>query len=233
MKLLICLLFCSNLVMAQSLGFAKDSAFVKLIDNLPKKPPFDTAYSYSFEIKHKYLYLISSKDVYEVFGWKESSLKLRDFDFANYHILGKEICNQCEMYCNHDEGQKDCHLNVCNREWICLMKKKKKAFKEISSQEKLPLNDKQNTVMKYRYNDTVLVSNTGMASWLTHSGGDCHATFKFGVLQDNYYPAIILKEWNYNGGCRAAGFWEFAINFPMPYGDFQTSKNVIFMKRNE
>ena len=214
MKLLICLLFCSNLVMAQSLGFAKDSAFVKLIDNLPKKPPFDTAYSYSFEIKHKYLYLISSKDVYD-------------------HILSKEICNQCEMYCNHDEGQRDCHRNVCNREWIWLMRDNKKAFKEISSQEKLPLNDKQNTVMKYRYNDTVLVSNTGMASWLTHSGGDCHATFKFGVLQDNYYPAIILKEWNYNGGCRAAGFWEFAINFPMPYGDFQTSKNVIFMKRNE
>ena len=65
MKLLICLLFFSNLVMAQSLGFAKDSAFVKLIDDLPAKHPFDTSKSYWYKIKYKYLYIISDKDLYE------------------------------------------------------------------------------------------------------------------------------------------------------------------------
>lgn len=85
--------------------------------------------------------------------------------------------------------------------------------------------------MKYRYKDTVLISNsdTGTASWITRSGGDCHATFKFGVFRDNYYQALILREWNFYGGCRAGGSWQFAINFPMPYGNFQKSKNITLM----
>lgn len=234
MKLLICLIFYSNFAMSQPFGLTKDSAFVKLIDDLPTKEPFDTAKSYWHNIKNEYLYIISDKDIYELFGYNISS-RYRDFDFTNYHILGKEICKQCELYCKHDEGQKDCHRNVCNKEWTWIMRDNKKAFIEITSQGKLPLNDEQNAVMKYRYSDTVLVSNadTGTATWLTQSGGDCHATFKFGVFHDNYYPAIILKEWNYYGGCRAGGSWEFAINFPMPSGNFQKSKNVIFMKKNE
>lgn len=234
MKLLICLLFFSNLVMAQSLGFAKDSAFVKLIDDLPAKHPFDTSKSYWYKIKYEYLYIISDKDLYEVFGYNIAT-RYRNFGFETYHILGKEICKQCELYCHHDEGQRDCHRNVCNKEWTWIMRDNKRAFTEIPSKGNLPLTSEQTELIKYKYSDTVLISNSdaGTATWITQSGGDCHATFKFGVFRDNYYQAIILKEWNYYGGCRAGGFWEFAINFPMPNGNFQTSKNVIFMKRNE
>lgn len=234
MKLLICLIFCSNLVMAQPFGFTKDSAFVKVIEDLPKKEPFDTAKKYSKPIMDTYIYIISNKEVFELFGYNIST-RYREFDFANYHILGEEICMQCEQYCKHDEGDKDCHRNACNMKWVWLMRDNKKAFTEIPSKGNLPLTSKQTELIKYKYSDTILISNSdlGIATWLTHSGGDCHASFKFGVFRDNYYPAIILKEWNYYGGCRAGGFWEFAINFLMPAGNFQKSKNVILMKKNE
>lgn len=232
MKLLICLILCSNVAMAQSFGFTKDSAFVKVIDDLPTKEPFDSVKSYGSTVKETYLFILSDKDVYEIFGWSVSS-RYRDFNFENYHILGKEICKQCEMYCKHSEGELNCHRNVCNNEWVWLMRNNIKAFTEIPSNTKLNLSEEENSVLQYRYTDTVLQSNseTGRATWLTHSGGDCHATFRFGIFRDNYFPAILLKEWNRNGGCRAGGFWKFAINFLMPVGNFQKSKKVLFVKK--
>ncbi|MEO5946409.1 MAG: hypothetical protein ABIP79_06295 [Chitinophagaceae bacterium] len=232
MKLLICLIFCSNLAMAQSFGFTKDSAFIKVIDDLPTKEPFDTSKRYNSPIKDAYLYIISDKDIYALFGYSISSI-YKDFDFKSYHILGKEICKQCEQHCNHDEGDRNCHRNSCNNEWVWLMRDNKKAFNEIPSQTKLDMTEEEAATIKYKYSDTVLLSNSDSvtATWLTHSGGDCHASFRFGIFQDNYYPAILLKEWNRYGGCRAGGFWQFAINFLMPAGNFQKSKNVILVER--
>jgi hypothetical protein len=46
---------------------------------------------------------------------------------------------------------------------------------------------------------------------------------------DNYYPVLLLKEWNYYGGCRAGGRWKFALDFTMPAGIAIQQKAVILM----
>jgi hypothetical protein len=97
----------------------------------------------------------------------------------------------------------------------------------------MPGSTKENSAaVKYHYGDTVLRSSadTGKATWITHSGGDCFATFEFGLFRDNHYPVLLLKEWNYYGGCRAGGGWQFAFEFDMPAGILHHYKNVLLMK---
>jgi hypothetical protein len=104
MRLLIACLFLSIAAPAQIAAPAEDSSFVKIID-LPRSEPFDTARPWQ-KYNLPYYYIISDKDFYDLFGY-EVTTKFREFDFANYHILGQQK----------------------NRQWIWTMRDNEIAFK--------------------------------------------------------------------------------------------------------
>ena len=53
---------------------------------------------------------------------------------------------------------------------------------------------------------------------------------QYAVFADKYYPSIVLKEWNYWGGCRAGGSKDYTISFKEPEGVLYKVKRTILMK---
>ena len=233
MRLLLILLCSVSLANAQVPFFERDSAAVKLVPGLPAKEPFDTAHVYK-KAERPFIYIISDNDLYNVFGYS-TYRQLSDFDFSKYHILGLQECKQCLRVCRHEMGRKECHRNVCSREWVWLQRENEKAFTEIPSTTLKGHADAQlHTGRDSFFTDTVIhkPTNGPMAYWYTTAGGDCHASFKFAVFTDSYYPALLLKEWNYYGGCRAGGSWNFTICFTELKGSRYYVKSILLMERD-
>lgn len=231
MRCCLILLCCVSIVNAQPPFIGKDSAAVKTIPGLSAIEPFDTAHPYK-KVNGPFVYLSSDNDLYNVFGYFIYT-QWREFDFHKYHILGIQECKQCQRVCRHDEGEKECHRNACSREWIWLQRENEKAFTEIPSitvkghvEAPLPVGRKS------FFRDTVIrkPSDSTLVNWYTNGGGDCHARFRYAVFKDRYYPVLLLKEWNYYGGCRAGGDWDFTITFKRPEEKRVTIKNTLLVE---
>ncbi|HSU28583.1 MAG TPA: hypothetical protein VLJ68_09400, partial [Chitinophagaceae bacterium] len=167
------------------------------------------------------------------FGY-DIAMKYRELKFGNFHILGQFICKQCLQYCHHDEGITACHRNACNKEWVWVMRENSKAFAG------LPLTSLPGHIFTDQslqphpfFGDTVMRAtvDTGQSKWYTTGQGDCHAHFKYKIFKDNYHPVVLLKEWNYWGGCRAGGSFDYTLSFKMPQGILYTIKNRILMEK--
>lgn len=224
MRLLFCLLLLNSVVSAQSFYFPGDSAVVSTVE-LPAKEPFDTARSY-FRVTSPYVYIISDKDLYDHFGYN-ISMKFYQFNFDDFHILGIQQCRQCLTFCNHDKGEKSCHRNACNKEWVWVKRDNKKAFTAIPSYA-LPWYDRKGLPM---YHDTIITASPDTSKWFTTGHGDCFARFEYAVVTDKYHPALILKEWNYRGGCRAGGSKPAMIVYKEPEGILYKIKRTILMEK--
>lgn len=224
MRMLFCLLLFSSTVSAQSLFFPRDSAYISSVD-LPAKQPFDTARAY-FKVKSPYIYIISDKDLYDHFGYNVL-MKFYKFDFTNFHILGTLQCIQCLIGCNHDNGRRNCHRNACMREWVWVKRDNKKAFTTIPSHN-IPWYERKDLPM---YHDTIIKTSADTSKWFTTGHGDCFASFKYAIVADKYHPALILKEWNYWGGCRAGGSKPATIVFKEPEGILHKIKRTILMEK--
>lgn len=209
--LLVFLLFCSA-ASGQPLLFAKDSAAVKLIGDLPVSEPFDSASPHR-KANTPFVYIMSDNDIYSSFGYK-LSVKYREFDFSKYHILGMPECEGCHK-------------------WIWVMRENQKTFTEVSSTT-FPghIGATIPEGRKSFFEDTVIHSVKDiLARWYTHGAGDCHARFEFTVTYDKYYPVLLLKEKNFWGGCRAGGFWDFTVSFKSSPGIQYYRKNIILMAK--
>lgn len=222
MRLLVCLLFISGAVSAQSFFAPGDSAVVSTID-LPAKQPFDTARPF-LRVEDPYIYIISEKDLYDHFGY-DVSMNFYKFNFTDYHIMGSLQCRQCLLFCNHDKGEKNCHRNACNKEWVWVKRDNKKAFTTIPSYTSTWY-ERKDVPMYY---DTILAASKDTSRWYTVGRGDCFGRYEYAIIADKYYPALILKEWNYWGGCRAAGSKPATIVFKEPEGILYKTKNTILM----
>jgi len=224
MRMLFCLLLFSSTVSAQSFYFPGDSAVVSTVD-LPAKQPFDTARAY-FKVKSPYVYIISDKDLYDYFGYNVS-MKFYKFNFADFHILGVQQCMQCLIGCNHDKGERNCHRNACMREWVWVKRDNKKAFTAVPSYI-LPWYKSNDLPM---YHDTIIVASADTSRWYTTGQGDCFAHFEYDLVTDKYHHALILKERNYWGGCRAGGSKKATIVFKEPEGILYKIKRTILMEK--
>ncbi len=225
------LFFCFVNASGQDIFFQKDSSVVKRIEGLPSMEPFDTTDAYR-KVKQRYVYIISKNDLYRIFDYN-TAMKLYGFNFADYHILGQQLCIHCYRNCNHNGVISPCHRNACDYEWIWQMRENKIAFVEIPSTTKAGHVDANlpegRTSFFY---DTLIRSGKDIinTNWYTHGHGDCFARFKYGVFHDTYYNVVLLKEWNHWGGCRAGGSKTFTISFVMPQNVVQRSKSIILMK---
>ena len=220
MRLFVCCLLLSRLSFSQPFNLIKDSAFVSYVEGLPARDA-----KLSKKEKDDYVYLGSTNDVYDYFGY-DVYLKFRDFNFTQFHIFGLQACKQCMAVCHHASGNKNCHRNACRYEWVWLKRFNEKAFTKITGQQAMPVSAGLKKIIQFNYTDTIIrkTGDTTKAIWLTHSGGDCHARFRHEIVKDNFYPVVLLKEWNYYGGCRAGGQWEFAFEFTLPGGHYQYAK---------
>lgn len=230
--MLFAFLLCCNAVSGQTVLSFKDSSVVKIMDDLPAVQPFDTAHSYN-KITQSCIYIISDNDVYRTFGYN-AGVKYREFNFTDYHIFGEQQCKQCMQYCRHEEGQTNCHRNVCIKEWVWVMRDNKKAFTEIpSTTMRGHLDADIPNGRPSFFGDTIITSkkDTTLSNWYTHGRGDCFARFKYNVFADNYHPVVLLKERNYWGGCRAGGGWTFTVSFRKPWNVVQYRKNIILMEK--
>ena len=153
-------------------------------------------------------------------------MKYYQYNFSDYHILGEQKCKQCIEHCRHDEGRTECHRNACDKEWIWVVRDNKKAFTEIPV--RTILGHDRNDVP--RYNDTIITTAPDTSKWYTTGHGDCFARFTYAVFADKYHPSIVLKEWNYWGGCRAGGSKDYTISFKEPEGVLYKVKRTILMK---
>ena len=101
------------------------------------------------------------------------------------------------------------------------MRKSKKAFTEIlvvTSPGHMATNlhaDRRSLLV-----DTLIkvTSDTTKTIWYTTGRGDCFAHFEYKLYTDKYYPVMLLKEWNYWGGCRAGDSRSYTLSFSMPAG---------------
>lgn len=208
MRLLIgCLLLCC-VSSAQITYPVKDSSIIKTID-LPVVEPLDTSRSWE-RVSSPYVYIISDKDLYDHFGY-ETTMKFREFNFADYHILGEKK----------------------NKEWVWVMRENKRAFTEIPATTSPGYADK--ALFKSHSPlliDTLVRSATSSvkSNWYTTGHGDCLARFEYKLYTDKYHPVLLLKQWNYSGGCRAGGSKSYTLSFSMPAGILYTSKNTILAK---
>lgn len=225
MRFLICSLFLCCTASAQPFLSFKDSSVIGEID-LPAKEPFDSSNTFK-KAKGPYVYISSDNDLYDLFDWS-IAVKYRDFDFTNYHILGQQVCRQCLQFCHHDEGETSCHRNRCNFEWVWQIRDNKKAFTEIPSSHLASPSEYDLSWRKEINNDTV-VTSAGKAVWYTTGRGDCLARFSYKLYTDRYYPVLLLKEWNYWGGCRAGGVRNFQLSFSMPEGVLYKIKNTVLV----
>ncbi len=230
MRWLLVLLCCLAKAGAQVPLFEKDSAAVERVSGLPGEEPFDTAHPYN-RAGENYIYILSSNDVYHLFGYSTYT-EFSRFDFSRYHITGIQVCMQCRRVCRHEEGLTTCHRNRCQQEWIWLKRENEKAFTGIPSLFKeghadVALPDGR----QYFLRDTVIPKTPGsaMMAWYINAGGDCHARYEFDVLSDRYYPVVLLKEWNYYGGCRAGGFRDFTVTFTAPENKHYFIRRTVLM----
>jgi hypothetical protein len=154
-------------------------------------------------------------------------MKFYKFNFADYHILGVLQCRQCLLVCNHNRGEDNCHRNACNKEWVWVKRDNKKAFTVIPSVT-VPWYKREDLPM---YDDTIITASKDTSKWYTTGRGDCFASFDYAIVADKYYPALILKEWNYRGGCRAGGSKPAAIAFKEPEGILYKMKRTILVEK--
>lgn len=222
MRSIFCLLLFSSTVSAQSIFFPGDSAVTATVD-LPAKEPFDTARAYS-PVQSPFVYIISNKDLYDHFGY-DISMRFYKFNFTDFHILGTLQCMQCLSVCNHHKGEKNCHRNACNEKWIWVKRDNKKAFTTIPSYT-TPSYERKGLPLYY---DTIVVASSDTSKWYTTGHGDCFARFEYALVADKYHPVLILKEWNYWGGCRAGGSKPATIVFKEPEGIQYKTKRTILM----
>ena len=225
MRILFCLLLFTTTASSQSFYFPGDSAVVSTID-LPATQPFDSSRAY-YKVKGPYVYIISDKDLYDHFGY-DISMKFHQFNFHDFHILGALLCNQCLAGCDHRNGERNCHRNACIMEWVWVKRENKKAFTAVPSI----------TVPRYQekgqpqYRDTVITATGDTASWYTTGHGDCFARYTYALIADKYHHALILKEWNHYGGCRAGGSKPVTIVFKEPEGVlFKTKRTILVQKK--
>lgn len=231
-RIALVLLFIPVCLPAQPYRPGSDSALVRNLEGLPGSEPFDTAHPWKMA-EQPYVYILSDNDLYSFFGYR-LYVRYRDFDFNSFHILGVKECRLCQG-CHHDKARKECHPETCRYNWVWKVRDNKKAFRDIPSVTVAGHIDAFfPTGRDSFYRDTVIarISDSTLTAWYTEAGGDCHATFRYSLVRDNYYPVLLLKERNYYGGCRGAGFWDFTISFTMPGGVQHYVKRTILMDRN-
>lgn len=232
MRIFLLLLFLTGTAHAQLFPPENDSAFVRYQEGLPATEPFDTAQRWE-KADGPYQYIVSSNDLYDLFGYN-SYREFSNFDFNKYHILGIKICSKCQLVCRKAGMPVGCHADRCNYKWIWMVRENDKAFTLIPS---LTLESGKEDILsnsvRRNYRDTVLAKSgeENRRIWYTSAGGDCHAKFSYALLQDKYFPVILMKEWNYYGGCRAGGSWEFMIQFSQPEKNRHYVKRTIMMDR--
>lgn len=230
MRYLILIISCfsTTITYGQSLLFANDSAYVRMID-LPDKEPFDTAHAYN-RVKESYLYIISEKDLYDLFGY-ERATSMRGFNFAEQHILGQMICTFCFLHCKHgiEKDGTNCHRNRCSYAWKWTVRDNQKAFALVPASV-LPGHN-NDLFTKNQFRDTMLINDESQARWYTSGGGDCHAKHVYELYSDKFYPNLLLKEFNHYGGCRAGGLFPFTILFTMPAGYWNKVKRTILVDK--
>ena len=211
MRLLACLLLFYLPASAQNLFPEKDSSIVKFVD-LPSTEPFDTARAYD-RVSGPYVYISSDHDIYRYFGYEIAS-KYRSINFTDYHILGKK-------------GP--------DTKWVWMMRENKKAFTEIPViVSRGHIGPGLGADHRSFFGDTVIRAKivTDTSRWHTTGHGDCFARFTYAIYADNYYPALLMREWNHWGGCRAGGSWEYTLSFLKPAGIVYMMKNTILMDGN-
>ena len=226
MRYILIFLCCWGTARAQFISIGNDKAFVRYQEGLPAAEPFDTAQRWQ-KAEGPYQYIVSRDDLYNFFGYGIYS-SFQDFDFEQYHILGIKTCKNCQSCLLHGM-EPGCHANRCQYSWVWMIRDNDKAFRLLPSLT-LPT-DQQDELAAARirqYRDTVVdvPGEKNRKLWYTNAGGDCHARFSYTLLQDKYFPTLLLKEWIYDGGCRAGGFWEFTIQFKQP------DKNRAYIKRS-
>lgn len=213
------LLACTGTASSQDKTFINDSAYVRMI-GLPE------TISRSVTLQAPYVYISSDNDLYDFFGY-DTAMKHRDFDFAHFHIFGQYVCRQCLFTCNH---QMQCHRNRCQYSWVWTVRDNQKAFRRISAMQSPAGRDDLTG-----YRDSVMqplkVADSGYARWYTHAGGDCHAYHTYQLFMDQFYPTMLMKEWNHYGGCRAGGFWVNMLKFIPPPEAKYFLKNTILVDR--
>lgn len=232
MRIFFLFLFFSGTTYAQIFPPENDSAFVRYQEGLPAAEPFDTTQRWE-KADGPYQYIVSNNDLYDLFGYNHY-VRFQDFDFKKYHILGMKACKKCLLACRSAGMSYACHADRCNYSWVWMVRENDKAFSLIPSLTRE--SDKLDTLSfanRRNYRDTVLSGpgNEKRKLWYTSAGGDCHAKFSYAILQDKYYPVVLMKEWNYYGGCRAGGSWEYTIQFNQPDKNRQYVKRTILMDR--
>jgi hypothetical protein len=208
MRLLFGLLLFGVNTSGQNIIFPKDSSVISIVGDLPSTEPFDTSRAYQ-KRKQRYVYILSGKDVYEIFGYSVSD-KYQNFNFKDYHILGQQVTNK----------------------WTWQLRENKKAFVEVPSTTKFGwvgfrLANGTTSYLK----DSLMQLISDSVQWATEGRGDCKAHFNYSVVRDKYYPTLLLIERNYWGGCRAGGSKAYTISFVMPRNILQYSKNTILMNK--
>ncbi|HYC40772.1 MAG TPA: hypothetical protein VEB63_09805 [Chitinophagaceae bacterium] len=163
----------------------KDSAFVADMQGLPASQLFRPDQG-KRQRDTGLIYVISHDDVYELFGYMRAQ-SLSAFDFSHYHILGLREAGT----------------------WKWKIRENSKAFSLVP----VKLLDGHPPEIKHLWGDSVQRFAGDTLKWFVTAGGDCFARFRYELLGDNYYSAFLLKEWNYWGGCRAARFRDFTIQF--------------------
>lgn len=188
--------------------FYRDSAYIRQV-NFPKADNKKITERYR---AHDHIYLFSPMDVYNIFPADSVYQPYYQFDFEQYHILGRYTCRQCLLHCLHEEGRPGgCHRNACINSWVWVVRSNKKAFDTIPSRA-------ERTTIDYPgIYDTIVqpatAADSGLAHWFTTSMGDCHARFNYAIVTDKYFPVTILLETSHYGGCRAARFDDMDISF--------------------
>lgn len=196
----------TNILPAQS--FFGDSAYVRMA-NFPQPDNQKIAERHR---ANDLVYLFSPMDVYNLFPADSVYLPYRNFDFEQYHILGRLVCQQCFWHCRHENGIiEPCHRNRCSYSWMWVVRSNKKAFDTLSSRVTTTT---KNFPGIY---DTIVqpqkTADSGLAHWYTTFIGDCHARFGYSVITDKYFPVTLLLETDEYGGCRAAKFLDMDISF--------------------
>lgn len=203
--LLLALVLAGFSISAQALY--RDSAYIRQVDF----PKVNEKLITQVHRVHDYIYLFSPMDVYEIFPADSVYMPYYKFDFEQYHILGRSVCEQCMIVCHHEQGQRNCHRNRCQYSTMWTVRSNKKAFDTIPSRAG------RTTINFPGIYDTIVQpqkpADSGLAHWFTTSMGDCHAWFNYAIVIDKYFPATILLETSHYGGCRAARFDDMDISF--------------------
>ncbi|MCX6318082.1 MAG: hypothetical protein NTW29_12375 [Bacteroidetes bacterium] len=231
--LFLSLLILSLATAAQNHLYSRDSSVIRKVV-LPADPIIKETANGPLS-KADYIYLLSDHDVYNLFGY-DSMKQFRNVDFSALHILGIRQCKQCLRVCNHDNGHKACHRNVCMKEWSWYMRRNQSAFAAIPViSPTAPTRIGGDDMHEYHLRDTIIQptpgDKAGTARWQTSGMGDCHGSFSYELLQDRFHPVLLLKESSYYGGCRAAGGIHVSVVFKPVAGIQYYLKNTVLVER--